>query len=149
MQEDIDMPDISYEADEVNVGSTVVDDKSPKIYSDAGVSTIQAISMLLSWFAAFPGISKASFTRLLILLHDYILPRGNNFPRSYEDAIKLIKETLSPIKEYHCCVNDCVVFRKCSAGDYETLSKCPECEEDRYLPDTTSLSQGSGLSTCQ
>ena len=63
MQEDVDMPDISYEADEVNVGSTVVDDKSPKIYSDAGVSTIQAISMLLSWFAAFPGISKASFTR--------------------------------------------------------------------------------------
>ena len=63
------MPDISYEADEVNVGSHgVMDDNSPKIYSDAGVSTIQAISMLLSWFTAFPGISKASYTRLLILL---------------------------------------------------------------------------------
>ena len=132
------MSDISYEADEVNVGSyRVMDDNSPKVYSGAGVSTIQAISMLLSWFAAFPGISKASFTRLLILLHDYILPKGNNLPRSYEDAIKLIKEPLSPIKEYHCCVNDCVVFRKTSTGDYETLSKCPRCEEDRYLPDTT------------
>ena len=110
------MPDISYEADDGSY--RVMDDNGPKVYLDAGVSTIQAISMLLSWFAVFPWISKASFTRLLMLLHDYILPKGNNLPRSYEDAIK---ETLNPIKEYHCCVNDCVVFHKTSTGDYETL----------------------------
>ena len=41
---------------------------------------------------------------------------------------------LSPIKDYHCCVNDCIIFRDSDAGEYTyaKLSKCPICDEDRY-----------------
>ena len=134
--DDIDIPDLPYDTDEATTSAAIMDDNSPQIYANAGITTIQAVSMLLSWFAAFPGVSKASFTRLLTLLHDFILPSGNSLPTSYEGAIRLIKTSLSVVKDYHCCVNDCVVFRKCSTGDYEKLTKCPECNEDRYQPES-------------
>ena len=112
-----------------------IEDDTPELYPGA-ITTFQAVTTLLSWFAAFPGMSKASFSQLLRVLHDIILPSENNLPTTYREAIALIKMYLSPIKEYHCCINDCVIFRNSYRGNYEELSKCPCCNEDRFYPGT-------------
>lgn len=79
-----------------------------------------------------------AFSHLLTVLHVFLLPAGNVLPTSYASALKHLKPFLSPIKEYHCCVNDCVMFRNSSAGEYEKLLKCPICDEPRFmLNDTT------------
>ena len=41
---------------------------------------------------------------------------------------------LSPAKEYYCCVNDRVIFRNSTAGEYEKVTKCPEYGENRFEP---------------
>ena len=109
-----------------------------KLYLDSSISLIQALSLLLSWFSAFMGISKESFSHLLTVLHVFLLPAGNVLPTSYASALKHLKPFLSPIKEYHCCVNECVMFRNSSAGEYEKLLKGPISDEPRFmLNDTT------------
>lgn len=107
-------------------------DTSASLFVGASVTTFQAISILMSWFSSFPGISKSAFSRLLFILQHFILPEGNNLPDSYDKAYDLIKPFLSPAKQYHCCINDCVVYRNSNAGEYEGLSKCPVCNEERY-----------------
>ena len=107
-------------------------DDGPKLYAGAQVTSKQAVYTLVSWFSSYPGISKSAFSRLLYILHAFILPADNNLPPSYEDLLKEMKPFLSPIIDYHCCVNDCVIFRDSDAGDYAKLSKCPKCDEDRY-----------------
>jgi len=57
-------------------------------------------------------------------------------PINYADAISLLRPFLCPVKDYHCCVNDCVIFCNSTAGKYEKLTKCPECGEDRFEPDS-------------
>ena len=40
------------------------------------------------------------------------------------------------VKDYHCCVNDCVVFRKSHSEDCSHLLQCPHCSESRYKEGT-------------
>jgi hypothetical protein len=109
-------------------------DDGPKLYPGARVTSEQAIYTLVSWFSSYPGISKSAFSRLMYILHTFILPAGNSLPQSYDDVIKKMQPFLSPIKDYHCCVNDCIIFRDSDACDekYAKLSECPKCGEDRY-----------------
>ena len=81
---------------------------SENLYPGANITQFQAISMITS---LHPGISKAAFDRLLYLLHTHILPKGNILPQSYREAKSVLRDLLTPTKEYHCCINDCVVFR--------------------------------------
>ena len=76
-------------------------DNVERLFSDAQLSTIQAVTMLFTWFSTFPGISKEAFNKLLSLLHDFILPSGNNLPANYSEAKKMIDPYLSPVTEYH------------------------------------------------
>ena len=112
-------------------------DSHPKLYPNASITTLQAVCMLVSWFTSFPGMSKSSFSRLLRILHEFLLPNGNNLPTNYSKALSLIQPFLSPVKEYHCCVNDCIIFRNSTTGKYEKLTKCPECDKDRFEPEST------------
>ena len=109
-------------------------DASPnlKLYIGANISTLQAISMLVSWFSTFPGLSKSSFTHLLGILHNFILPKENNLPTTYDEAVAKLKPFLTPVKDYHCCINDCI-FRDCRAGNCGKLERCPHSNEERYL----------------
>lgn len=106
------------------------------LYDGARLTSEQANYMLLSWFSSFPGVSKSAFSRLLYILHCFILPADNNLPSSYADLYKKIQAFLSPVKDYHCCINDCVVFRDSVAGEYSKLSQCPKCNEERYRQGT-------------
>lgn len=104
-----------------------------KLFSGAKLSTLETITMLVSWFSTFPSMSKEAFSRLLYLLHTFILPEENTLPSSYYLAMKKIKPYLSPIKEYHVCPNDCVIYRDCDDGKFQKLTECPICGESRFF----------------
>lgn len=106
-----------------------------KLYSGSSLSSIQAVSLLMSWFSSFPGISKQALNSLLNLLHTKILPQGNILPSNYCQAVAKLRPYLSPVKEYHCCVNDCLIFRDYCEGEFSKLTVCPRCGESRYKPD--------------
>ena len=112
-------------------------DDGEKLYPGACVTSEQAIYTLVSWFSSYPGISKSAFSRLLYILHTFILPTENNLPSSYESVLKKIQPFLSPMRDYHSCVNDCVIFRDTDAAKFAKLSKCPKCGENRYEQGTS------------
>ena len=69
-----------------------------KLYHNASVTTLQAVCMLLPWFTSFPGMSKSSFSCLLNILHNFLLPKDNTLPTKYADALSLLQPFLSPAK---------------------------------------------------
>lgn len=109
-----------------------------KLYEGSSLSRLQAISLLLSWFGSSPGMSKHSLSCLLNLLHTHILPPGNLLPSSYKEATKLLRPYLSPVKDYHCCINDCIIYRDYSMGKFSHLTSCPMCGEPRFKSDNKS-----------
>ena len=102
------------------------------LYPSSNLTVSKSLAILFSWFCSSPGISKEAFSRLLAALKHFILPDGNCLPGSYKTALAKINHLLVPVREYDCCVNDCVVFRKCFEGNYENLEECPKCMELRY-----------------
>ena len=101
------------------------------LFPGSSLSLLSALATIFSWFTAFPGVSKEALGRLLFILHKLILPSGNSLPASYASAYAVIKSHLVRVEEYHCCVNDCVVYR----GAKKDLKHCPECLEPRFLAD--------------
>lgn len=92
-----------------------------QLFPGSPLSLVQALVILGSWFSSFPGISKAAFSKLLYLLHTFLLPRGNRLPVSYDALVALLNAFLIPVHDYHCCVNDCVIYR----NEHEHLIHCP------------------------
>ncbi len=62
--------------------------------------------------------------------HSSTLPSGNLLPCSYTDLVKLVEPFLIKPVVFHCCPNDCVVFR----GKYIDAKVCPHCSSSRYKP---------------
>lgn len=118
MISDIEIPLISFDEmyfEEHDLLSStsdhVVDDSSGPLYPGTIITTFQATSILTLWFSLYPGITKSAFDCLLNVLHKHnILPVGNHLPESYSNAHKSVNSFLTPVKEYHCCINDCVVY---------------------------------------
>ena len=140
----VDIPPISIneiETSEFSSSNIFAEDYSAPLYPGATITTFQATTMLTSWFSLYPGISKSAFNRLLHVLHEYILPEGNNLPGTYDNAHKNLKRFLTPVKEYHCCVNDCVIYRDSTAGKYANLERCPVCKEPRYKDSNSKIPQ--------
>lgn len=117
-------------------------DEQP-LYSGANVSVLSVVSILLSWFASYPGLSKQSFSHLLHLLNKVVLPSDNILPSSYTAAYSLIQHLVVNPTDYHACINDCVLFRNelkdslqcpiCGSNRYEKDSQTP-CKRFKYLP---------------
>ena len=112
-------------------GEYEIPDSAEPLYSNASITVTATLALLFSWFSLYPGISKEAFSHLLCILHHFILPHGNQLPASYSSASNLVKNFLVPTQEYHCCVNDCVIFR----GTTSDCLQCPQCQENRYLED--------------
>lgn len=96
------------------------------------ITVFHATSILTSWFSLYRGISKSAFDRLLNILHMHIPPVGNNLPGSYVDAHRSLHRFLTLVKQYHCRVNDCVIYRISTFGKCADLNSCPKCREPRY-----------------
>ena len=103
-----------------------------KTYSNSQLTVAETLAVLFSWFASFPGISKEAFSRLLFLLHTFILPENNNLPCSYHEAHRIIKRNLTSAQEYDCCPNDCILY----TNEKKDLTSCPECGSDRFITNT-------------
>ena len=88
---------------------SITDDRE-ETFSDSPLSLVKTLAVLLSWFSAYPGISKNAFSGLLYILHHFILPSPNNLPSSYKAAKSKIKAHLVSPVEYHCCKNDVFSF---------------------------------------
>ncbi|XP_021762530.1 uncharacterized protein LOC110727272 [Chenopodium quinoa] len=71
--------------------------------------------------------SDTGFTSLLTLLCD-MLPDGNELPKSFYYAKKLMCPFGLEYKKIHACSNDCVLYR----NKYEELEDCPRCGMSRY-----------------
>lgn len=102
------------------------------LYQSSSITVTKALGILFSWFCSSPGISKNAFSRLLYLMKNFLLPEQNCLPSSYEKALEKIKQFLVPIQKYHCCVNDCILFRNCKDGKFEDMECCPKCMEPRF-----------------
>ncbi len=105
------------------------------LFPGSSLSVVQAVAILPAWFTSFP-ISKEAFSRLLFLMHAFLLPNGNVLPASYSAAVSMIHSFLLPVHDYHCCVNDCIIYRNTGSSLYKDLSECPVCGEPRYHPGT-------------
>jgi hypothetical protein len=95
--DDITIPDIEIGAnlftnDCSDHPSSSINDDAPFLYPTSTITNIQAVSVLISWFGAFPGMSKRSFSCLLQILH-FLLPNGNTLPTTYSEAIFLSSDT--------------------------------------------------------
>ena len=99
------------------------------LWPGSSLSVVATIAILFSWFSSFPGVSKEAFSHLLHILHKHILPSGNILPATYTEALSAIRCHLVDVQEFHCCVNDCIVYR----GAYKDLTQCPHCQESRYF----------------
>lgn len=115
-------------ASESGLGSFEESINSENLFPGSSVSVLGALAMLFAWFSAFPGISKEALGKLLYILHNFLLPSGNLLPASYAQAFSLIQSLLVPVQEYHCCVNDCILYR----DSYSKLSHCPKCGEAHF-----------------
>lgn len=88
--------------------------------------------ILMSWFSTFPGISKTAFSRLLFIIGKFLLPSENTLPTSYTEAVKMVQRFITPVVDYNCCINDCIIYRDSSNRKHAKLTRCPECNENRY-----------------
>ncbi|XP_057993145.1 uncharacterized protein LOC131174101 [Hevea brasiliensis] len=75
--------------------------------------------------------SNESFTMLLQLLKDELLPQGSNLPQSYYDAKKVIQDLGLSYKKIDACVNNCMLYWK----EDERLDFCKICGYSRWKTD--------------
>lgn len=107
-----------------------------KLYPSSKLTVVKSLALLFSWFCSSPGTSKESFSRLLHILNVFLLPDGNSLPESYAKALTTIKHFIVPVQKHDSCINDCIIFRKSSDGNFKEMSECPKCNEPRYQRDS-------------
>ncbi|XP_057247115.1 uncharacterized protein LOC125494440 [Beta vulgaris subsp. vulgaris] len=83
------------------------------------------------------GWTDSSFTSLLEVLAE-MLPEGNELPKSYYYAKKLMCPLGLEYERIHACPNDCVLYR----NEYEHLHECPRCGLSRYKREGAGGSEG-------
>ncbi|CAM6082121.1 unnamed protein product [Calypogeia fissa] len=101
-----------------------------RIYEGSRLSRLSAIMLLLN-LQQRHGASIVFLDDLFQLLHDRVLPEGNNLPSSWKEAKKVLKGIGLNYQVIHACVNDCILFR----GEHENAIVCPICQESRYCQD--------------
>ena len=83
-------------------------------------------------FVSQPNASKESVSNHLYT-NKYNLAEtlNNDLPETFDQMVNILTPFLMPQIVYHVCKNDCIIYRK----EYETATRCPVCEEDRYKSD--------------
>ena len=74
------------------------------------------------------GWSDKSFSDLLNVLSNHILPPNNELPTSMYEAKKTMVALGLSYEKIHVCPNDCILYRK----EYASLSSCPSCGMSRW-----------------
>ncbi|XP_060170527.1 uncharacterized protein LOC132601465 [Lycium barbarum] len=112
--------------------SLLKDFKQP-LYQNSKASKLSSLIKLLH-IKSMGRWSNESFTMLLKMLKEELLPDGANFPNSYYEAKKIIQDLgLSYIK-IDACTNDCMLYWK----EDRLLDSCKVCGASRWKIDTHS-----------
>jgi len=75
--------------------------------------------------------SNESFTILLKILKEELLPDGANLPKSYYEAKKIIQDLGLSYKKIDACTNDCMLYWK----EDSLLDSCKVCGASRWKID--------------
>jgi hypothetical protein len=59
---------------------------------------------------------------------------NSELPKSYDEAMKYLKELGLGYENIHVCKNNCVLFRNVNAK----MNECPVCKESRWKDETSS-----------
>jgi hypothetical protein len=71
--------------------------------------------------------NDASVEHHLKFFHN-LLPKGNMFPSSLDEAKKVVCPLDLPHDRYHACINDCIIYR----NEHIDKTICPVCKAARY-----------------
>ncbi|KAH0747692.1 hypothetical protein KY285_009349 [Solanum tuberosum] len=100
------------------------------IYEGSKASKLSTLVKLLH-IKSIGKWSNASFTMLLKILKEDLLPDGSNLPSSYYNAKKIIRELGFSYQNIDACKNNCMLYWK----DDALLESCKVCGTSRWKED--------------
>ncbi|KAK6791485.1 hypothetical protein RDI58_010566 [Solanum bulbocastanum] len=100
------------------------------LYQNSKASKLSSLIKLLH-IKSIGCWSNASFTMLLKMLKEELLPDGTNLPNSYYKAKKIIKELGLSYNKIDACTNDCMLYWK----EDSQLDSCKVCGASRWKID--------------
>lgn len=80
-------------------------------------------------FKCLNGLTNIAFGDLLELLRE-AFPMAN-FPKSFDESKKIMKDLGLEYKKIHACPNDCILYWK----EHELIEVCPKCNSSRWKSD--------------
>ncbi|XP_075087560.1 uncharacterized protein LOC142169579 [Nicotiana tabacum] len=111
----------------------ILKDFEQPLYQDSNISELSTLVKLLH-IKSIGNWSNASFTMLLKLLKEDLLPDGSNLPDSYYEAKKVIRHLGLSYKKIDACKNNCMLYWK----DDKSLESCKVCGASRWKEDKRS-----------
>ncbi|CAN1782437.1 hypothetical protein LINPERHAP1_LOCUS15825 [Linum perenne] len=103
-------------------------DESEKPIYNGCKSSMLSIMVKLLHIKTIGNWSNESFTMLLKMLKEDLLPDGSSLPESYYESKKTIRDLGLSYKKIDACTNSCMLFWK----DDIHLDKCRVCKESRW-----------------
>ncbi|XP_049396661.1 uncharacterized protein LOC125860692 [Solanum stenotomum] len=97
------------------------------LYKNSKASKLSTLIKLLH-IKSIGRWSNASFTMLLKLLKEELLPDEDNLPNSYYEAKKIIRELGLSYDKIDACTNDCMLYCK----EDSLLDSCKVCGASRW-----------------
>ncbi|XP_016512128.2 uncharacterized protein LOC107829176 [Nicotiana tabacum] len=111
----------------------ILKDFEQPLYQDSKISKLSTLVKLLH-IKSIGNWSNASFTMLLKMLKEDLLPDGSNLPDSYYEAKKAIRDLGLSYKKIDACMNDCMLYWK----DDKSLESCKVYGASRWKEDKRS-----------
>ncbi|VDI69941.1 Hypothetical predicted protein [Mytilus galloprovincialis] len=128
----INVMNTSWKNEEPTINFTTRPYEEPRLneplYDGSKTTILQSVLRHFVTFCSNNGMSKSAVS-MCLSNEKKVLPQPNKLPKSYKEAHDMVKHLLIPTTTYHCCVNDCQIFRL----DHSDNIKCSVCDEDRYL----------------
>ncbi|KAH0650674.1 hypothetical protein KY285_030764 [Solanum tuberosum] len=112
---------------EANFFYRLLKDFEKPLYENSKASKLFSLIKLLH-IKSIGRWSNASFTMLLKLLTDELLPDDANLPNSYYEAKKIIQELGLSYNKIDACTNDCMLYWK----EDSLLDSCKICGASRW-----------------
>ena len=81
------------------------------LYENSSISKLDHIYIEFRKFVSHPSHTKEAVTESFKCDKLLKLPKPNESCGSFEEARSVIEDFLVPLQKYHCCPNDCVIYR--------------------------------------
>ncbi|CAN0901961.1 hypothetical protein LINGRAHAP2_LOCUS21718 [Linum grandiflorum] len=112
----------------------LIDESKMPVYHGCKISILSLLVKLLH-IKTLGNWSNESFTMLLQLLKEDILPPDSRLPDSYYEAKKIIADLGLTYTKIDACQNSCMLYWK----DHEQTDECRVCKASRWKIDFCSM----------